>query len=587
MEKPKVKSQKAIQDLASELLKVHAQRSTATPFFLGSGSSDSYHQFEEEFPWQETEDQLRSIDEINQDLCSGKVMDRLLVGDVGFGKTEVAMRSAYKMVLAGYQVIVLVPTTILCQQHANSFHQRLNHHGVEVRRLDRSIKKAQMEEIQLEMESGQCDILVSTHRILSTKWNYSNLGLIIVDEEQRFGVSHKEKLKSIRSNVHVLSMTATPIPRTLHMSMIGLRDISLIETPPKNRRPVKTEVVPISDQAIQEAIYRELDRDGQVFVIYNRVQDIERMKQKLGQLIPEAGITVAHGQMPEKSLERSIQEFLSHKTSILLCTTIVESGIDMPQVNTLVVYNAERFGLSQLHQIRGRVGRSELQAYALFLTQPPLSDDAHARLDSLIHHQELNAGYAIASQDLDLRGAGDLLRSQQSGHIGAIGLNLYTSMLEHAIAELQGHEQQEKIQTEILLGTKPAIPRDYINTDIDRLKTYRMIFESHKASQQTSLRDRILQNYGKIPHDVEQLFTLSRIKHQLSELGVIRAKKVHFEEVLLTFEPGYLQKALQNANPSKLYELNPNGEIRIPLPDGTKTLEAVESALMELTGLQD
>ncbi|MFK7873212.1 MAG: transcription-repair coupling factor [Oligoflexales bacterium] len=579
----KSKAKKAIHDLAEELLNLQAKRTTSQPIRVTHQSEDIYRQFEGDFPWQETEDQLRSLQEIDHDLTSGLVMDRLLVGDVGFGKTEIAMRAAMKTILSGYQVIVLVPTTILCQQHERSFHHRMNHYGITVKRLDRSIKTADTKKIESLFKTGRCDVLISTHRILSKQWPMSKVGLVIIDEEQRFGVSHKEKLKSLRSNVHILSMTATPIPRTLHMSMVGLREISLIETPPKNRQAIQTEIKPFSSDAIRDSIYRELDRDGQVFIIYNRVTDIERVRHEIERLVPNTSITIAHGQMSESSLDKSIQEFLSHKTSILLCTTIVESGIDMPNVNTLIVYEAQRFGLSQLHQIRGRVGRSHVQAFALFLTRPPLSDEAQARLNSLLHHQELNAGFAIASQDLEQRGAGDLLGSKQSGHIGAVGLSLYTSMLEHAISELKGESQQNHTETELQIGVKPVIPRDYINTDLERLKSYRRIFDTTEHSTQQSLQKELEEHYGPMPEELHQLFTLSRIRSHLGSLGVIRAKKIQESEILLYFHKGRLQKALQNVKPSPIYEVTNKGELRVFLAQGSGLLAAFEAALAPLS----
>ncbi len=522
-EKRKAKAKGAIQDMAEKLLRLHAQRSLASikPF---NQPDDEYLKFEAEFAYDETEDQLRAIHDVEADLSAGKPMDRLVCGDVGFGKTEVALRAAMRTVLEGGQVLVLVPTTVLCYQHYRLFKTRLESHGVRVAQVNRFVSAAATKEATEGLKIGTVDVLIGTHRLLSKDVKPKKLGLLVVDEEQRFGVSHKEKLKELRAGAHILTLTATPIPRTLHMAMVGMRDISIIATPPQDRMAVKTYVARFDEALIKEAIEHEIRRGGQVFFVHNRVEDIEQVRLFLKALIPGADIRIGHGQMAEHQLERVILDFIEQRFQVLLCTTIIESGIDMPNVNTLIVNHAERFGLAQLYQLRGRVGRSNQQAYAYFLTPPEerLSEDGRKRLDVLAAHQELGAGFQIASYDLELRGAGNLLGGEQSGHAAAVGLELYTEMLEDAIQALRGAAVPERIDTEIKLPVTALIPVTYIPPETQRLQMYKKLFACETDMELRALKQELQDRYGPLPAPAALLIKVARLKQQLKSIGALR-----------------------------------------------------------------
>ena len=522
-ERRKAKAKGAIQDMADKLLRLHAQRSLASirPF---SPADDEYLKFEAEFTYDETEDQLRAIHDVEADLVVGKPMDRLVCGDVGFGKTEVALRAAMRTVLEGAQVLVLVPTTVLCYQHYRLFKSRLESHGVRVAQVNRFVSSAAIKEATAGLASGSIDVLIGTHRLLSKDVKPKKLGLLVVDEEQRFGVGHKEKLKELRAGAHVLTLTATPIPRTLHMAMVGMRDISIIATPPHDRMAVKTYIARFDETLIKEAIEQEIRRGGQVFFVHNRVEDIEEVRLFLKTIVPGVDIRIGHGQMAEHQLERVILDFIEQRFQVLLCTTIIESGIDMPNVNTLIVNHAERFGLAQLYQLRGRVGRSNQQAYAYFLTPPAesLSDDSRKRLDVLAAHQELGAGFQIASYDLELRGAGNLLGGEQSGHAAAVGLELYTEMLEDAIQTLRGEPVADRIDTEIKLPVAALIPVSYIQSEPQRLQMYKKLFACETEAELRGLKQEIQDRYGALPAPTTLLFKVARLKQQLKSLGALR-----------------------------------------------------------------
>ena len=517
-EKKKSRIKSEIKDMAEALLKVQAAREIADVHRYNP-PDDEYFKLEAEFPYEETEDQQKAIDDVFADLVGEKPMDRLVCGDVGFGKTEVALRAAMRSVLEGDQVLILVPTTVLCYQHYRTFSDRLSRHGVKVAQVNRFVDgkttKANLEALA----RGDLDILIGTHRLLSKDIKPMRLGLLVIDEEQRFGVVHKEKLKEMRANAHVLTLTATPIPRTLHMSMLGLRDISIIATPPQERLSVKTYICRFDESLIREAILNEIARGGQVFFLHNRVEDIEEMRLFLKSLVPGIDIRAAHGQMKEHKLEEVIIDFMEQKFPVLLCTTIIESGIDMPNVNTLIVNRAENFGLAQLYQIRGRVGRSSMQAYAYFMTaaEDTLTDDGKKRLEILSAHQELGAGFQIASHDLEIRGAGNLLGGDQSGKISEIGLEMYTDMLETAIAELRGQEVIEKIDTEIRLPVTALIPATYISHENLRLQLYKSLFSASDEDDLGRLKRETLDRFGPMPDELTRLFRVATLKRGLAQ----------------------------------------------------------------------
>ncbi|MEY4631693.1 MAG: transcription-repair coupling factor [Pseudomonadota bacterium] len=517
-EKKKSRIKGEIKDMAEALLKIQAARALADVHRY-TPPGDEYFKMEAEFPYEETEDQRKAIDDVFADLVAEKPMDRLVCGDVGFGKTEVALRAAMRTVLEGDQVLVLVPTTVLCYQHYRTFSERLARHGVKVGQVNRFVD-AKTTKYNLDaLTRGELDILVGTHRLLSKDIKPKNLGLLVIDEEQRFGVTHKEKLKELRANAHVLTLTATPIPRTLHMSMLGLRDISIIATPPQERLSVKTYICRFDESLIREAILNEVARGGQVFFLHNRVEDIEEMRLFVKSLVPGIDVRTAHGQMKEHQLESVIIDFMEQKFPVLLCTTIIESGIDMPNVNTLIVNRAENFGLAQLYQIRGRVGRSSMQAYAYFMTaaEDTLTDDARKRLEVLSAHQELGAGFQIASHDLELRGAGNLLGGDQSGKISEIGLEMYTDMLETAIAELRGQTVIEKIDTEIKLPLTALIPSTYIAAENLRLQLYKSIFSAGDEDELLAMKKDTADRFGPMPEELSRLFRVATLKRGLAQ----------------------------------------------------------------------
>jgi len=522
-EKRKAKVRGSIRVMAEELLKLQAKRAIAS---IGAypPPDDTYLQFESEFPYIETDDQLRAIQDVEADLRGGKPMDRLVCGDVGFGKTEVAIRAAMRAVLEGSQVLILVPTTVLCYQHYRTFQSRLEKHGVRVAQANRFVKSTDMKLALEGLKNGTIDVLVGTHRILSKDIKPKKLGLLVVDEEQRFGVAHKERLKELRAGAHVLTLTATPIPRTLHMAMVGLRDISIIATPPQDRVSVKTYIAKFDEDLIREAIDQEVRRGGQVFFVHNRVEDIEQIRQFIRRLVPQYEVRVGHGQMSEHQLEQVIVDFLEQKYPVLLCTTIIESGIDMPNVNTLIVNRADRFGLAQLYQLRGRVGRSNLQAYAYFLTPADerLSEEAKRRLDILSANQELGAGFQIASYDLELRGAGNLLGGEQTGHAAAVGLELYTEMLEAAINDIRGEEVKIKIDTEIKLPVSAHIPTSYIASENQRLHLYKRLFAAETDEAIVALCRDTEDRFGSAPHQFGLLIRIARLKHRLRACSAAR-----------------------------------------------------------------
>lgn len=514
----KVKSrvQSSVEDIADELIQLYAEREQRKGFAF-SEDSEMQREFEASFPYQETEDQLRCIAEIKEDMEKRRPMDRLLCGDVGYGKTEVAIRAAFKAIADGKQVAFLVPTTILAQQHYETILERFQDHAINIGLLSRFRTKKQQTETLNGLRKGTVDIVVGTHRLLSKDVKYHDLGLLIVDEEQRFGVKHKERVKQLKSNVDVLTLTATPIPRTLHMSMLGVRDLSVIETPPENRFPIQTYVMEYNPILVREAIEREMGRGGQVFFLYNRVDNIDKVARDIGMLVDGARIAVAHGQMNESELENVIIGFLEGEFDVLVSTTIIETGVDIPNVNTLIVNDADRMGLSQLYQLRGRVGRSNRVAYAYFTykQQKILSEVAEKRLQAIKEFTELGSGFKIAMRDLSIRGAGNLLGSQQHGFIDSVGYDLYSKMLKDAVDARRGGKDIEEIipfEPEISLKVDAYIPEEYINDEKQKIDVYKMFQTIESEGDITELQDELIDRFGDYPEEVENLFTVSKLR---------------------------------------------------------------------------
>ncbi|SHJ34519.1 transcription-repair coupling factor [Malonomonas rubra DSM 5091] len=520
-EKARLKARAAVEELARQLLELYAKRELRQGFAY-SAPDKLYKEFEATFPHEETDDQLSAIEDTLSDMQSDKPMDRLVCGDVGYGKTEVALRAAVKAVLDSKQVAVLVPTTVLARQHWESFSQRLKDFPVRVEMVSRFRTPAENKKTLEAAAAGNVDILIGTHRILQRDVRFKDLGLVIVDEEQRFGVSHKEKLKQLRAEVDILTLTATPIPRTLHMSMAGMRDLSVIDTAPVDRLAIRTYVTRFDDELLRQAILRELRRGGQVYFIHNRVQTIDAMAEQLRELVPEASIAVGHGQMAEKELEQVMLDFIEGKSNLLLATTIVENGLDIPRANTIIVNRADCFGLSQLYQLRGRVGRSDRRAYAYLLIpgEASLTKDARERLKVLQELTELGAGFRIASHDLELRGAGDLLGAKQSGPIAAIGFELYTELLEETINKLRGLEHEEKVDPEIRLGLSAFFAEKYLPDPNQRLQFYQRMAAAESDEELFDISEELRDRYGEMPSAGEALLGTMRLRILLKKLRI-------------------------------------------------------------------
>jgi len=520
-EKARLKARAAVEELARQLLELYAKRELRQGFAY-SAPDQIFREFEATFPYEETADQLQAIEETLQDMQSQKSMDRLVCGDVGYGKTEVALRAAFKAVLDGKQVAVLVPTTVLASQHWESFTKRLEEFPVRVAMVSRFRTAAENKRTLDAVAAGKIDILIGTHRLLQRDVRFKDLGLVIVDEEQRFGVSHKEKLKQLRAEVDILTLTATPIPRTLHMSLAGMRELSVIETAPVDRLAIRTYVTRFDDELIRQAILRELRRGGQVYFVHNRVQTIDAMAEQLRQLVPEAKISIGHGQLAEKDLEQVMLDFIAGKNNLLLASTIIENGLDIPRANTIIINRADCFGLSQLYQLRGRVGRSDRRAYAYLLIpgEASLTREARERLKVLQELTELGAGFRIASHDLELRGAGDLLGAKQSGPIAAIGFELYTELLEETIARLRGLEREERVDPEIRLGLSAYLPEKYLPDPNQRLQFYQRMASAGEDSELFDLAEELRDRYGELPAAGELLIGIMRLRILLKKLRI-------------------------------------------------------------------
>ncbi|MBN1231295.1 MAG: transcription-repair coupling factor [Anaerolineales bacterium] len=528
----KEKVRKAVQEVAEDLLDLYARRKTAGGY---SFSKDTVWQNEMEasFPYIETPDQVKVIQEVKNDMEKDQPMDRLICGDVGYGKTEVALRAAFKAVMDSRQVAILVPTTVLAQQHYRTFRERLAAYPVNVEMLSRFRTPHEQTRIIHKLAEGEVDIIIGTHRLVQTDIQFKDLGLVIIDEEQRFGVSHKEYLKKLRTEVDVLTMTATPIPRTLYMTLTNVRDISTISTPPQERLPISTHVGPYSAKLIRQAVLRELERGGQVFFVHNRVQTIDAMKQQLNKLVPEAKIEIAHGQMQEKDLEKRMRKFSSGSVDMLLCTSIIEAGLDIPNANTLIVDRADTFGLAQLYQLRGRVGRGAQRAYAYFFRHPQKSptEDGQQRLETLAENTQLGAGLNIAMRDLEIRGAGDILGNRQHGHITAVGFHLYTRLLAQAVTHLrqQGYLPKEKMNTSldlyhplinVDLPIVIAIPDDYVPDSAMRISLYRRLSEIRNLQEIEVLVDEFSDRFGEPPGPIKNMFFQLRVKVMAEKAGL-------------------------------------------------------------------
>jgi len=519
--KTKARVRKAMKDMADELLKLYAARKLAQGHSFSS-DSEFVREFEDAFEFSETEDQAQAITDVIRDMESSQPMDRLLCGDVGYGKTEVAMRAAFKAVSDNKQVAVLAPTTVLAFQHYETFKQRFGPFPVTIEMISRFRNPKQQKEILQKLEAGKIDVLIGTHRLLSKDLKFADLGLLIVDEEQRFGVRHKERIKQMRKQVDVLTMSATPIPRTLHMSLVGLRDMSVIETPPKDRMAIQTVVASWDDKLIQSAVEQELERGGQVYFVHNRVESIWEIAAKLQELAPKARIAVGHGQMSESELEKVMLKFMHHEADILVATTIIENGLDIPLCNTILINRADRLGLSELYQLRGRVGRSNRRAYAYLLIprEMELTPLARRRLAALKEFSDLGAGFKIAALDLELRGAGNLLGGEQSGHIEAVGFELYTQMLERAVREMKGEAAPEEAETQLNLGLNIRIPADYIPEENQRLRMYKRVAGVETESQLGDVGAELQDRYGPPPPAVRNLLDYASLKLLCLRVGV-------------------------------------------------------------------
>jgi transcription-repair coupling factor (superfamily II helicase) len=586
-QKTKAKAKRAMRDMADELLRLYAERKLVGGFAFAA-DTPWQREFEDGFEFVLTPDQETAIEDVKRDMEDAVPMDRLLCGDVGYGKTEVAMRAAFKAVMEGKQTAVLTPTTVLAYQHFDTFRSRFVPFPVKVELLSRFRSSKEQKEIAKRVEAGEIDVVIGTHRLLSKDVRFKDLGLVVVDEEQRFGVAHKERLKHLKKRVDVLTLSATPIPRTLNMSLTGLRDMSLIETPPRNRLAIQTQVVQFSENVVKSAMELELARGGQIFFIHNRVETIETIAALVQRLVPQARLVVGHGQMNEKEMERVMLDFIDYKYDVLVATTIIENGIDIPRANTIIINRADAYGLSQLYQLRGRVGRSNRRAYAYLLipNEQELSPIARRRLAAIREFSDLGAGFRIAALDLELRGAGNFLGGQQSGHMDALGFDLYTQMLERTVAELRGEAIEDETSVSINLGVDLAIPDDYIQDMGQRLRTYKRVSSARDEETLTGIKTETEDRYGRLPPSVERLFEYARLRRLAEQTGVISIDKT---------TAGFAVKLSEKANvaPEKLAiwlserkgaTFTPSGVLRVDLDEEEQeqVLEIVRDVLLEI-----
>jgi transcription-repair coupling factor (superfamily II helicase) len=583
----KVRVRKSLEDMADQLLALYAARKTAAGFaFTPDGNFQ--REFEDAFEFEETPDQNSAIADIKRDMQSATPMDRLLCGDVGYGKTEVAMRAAFKAVADSKQVAVLAPTTVLAFQHFETFKRRFAAFPARIEMMSRFRTAAQQKETLAALEAGKVDVVIGTHRLLSKDVKFQDLGLLIVDEEQRFGVAHKERLKEMRKNVDALALSATPIPRTLHMSLVGLRDMSLIETPPRDRLAIQTVVAPFREDLIRTAIENELARDGQVYFIHNRVESIYSLATLVTKLVPKARVVVGHGQMGEKELETVMLKFIRDKADVLVSTTIVENGLDIPRANTILINRADRLGLAELYQLRGRVGRSDRRAYAYLLVPPEttLSEIARKRLAAMKEFSELGAGFRIAALDLELRGAGNMLGRQQHGHIEAIGFDLYCQMLERAVSKLKGEEAAPELRTTLSLGFDVRIPDNYIPSENLRLRTYKRVSSIASDEEKQDVRKELEDRFGPPPLSVDNLLEYAVLKSMCERLRISAIER-QGARVAIRFHPETAidPAALVNVVRSrKGVKLDPSGVLWMELTRGEPVTQAVRNVLLRLRG---
>ena len=568
--KTKARVRKAMQDMAAELLKLYAERRTVegNAFSL---DNEFQREFEDAFDYTETDDQITAIRAVKEDMESPTPMDRLLCGDVGYGKTEVAMRAAFKAVQDGKQVAVLTPTTVLSFQHFETFKQRFAQFPIHIEMISRFRTAKEQKDIVERVSTGRVDILIGTHRLLSKDIKFQDLGLLIVDEEQRFGVRHKERLKQLRKQIDVLAMSATPIPRTLHMSLVGLRDMSIIETPPKDRMAIQTVVARFDEKIVRSAIEVELERGGQVFFVHNRVESIYEIAARIQELVPAARVAVAHGQMGENDLEKVMLAFMRHEFDVLVATTIIENGLDIPLANTILINRAERHGLSELYQLRGRVGRSNRRAYAYLLIPPEneLTEIARRRLAALKEFSDLGAGFKIAALDLELRGAGNMLGGEQSGHIEAVGFELYTSMLEAAVKEMKGEAGEERPATQLNLGIALRIDESYVPEENQRLRLYKKIAGTSTEAAVSEVRAEMEDRYGALPDATVYLLEAATLRLECERIGIAQVDRKRGELQIRFMEnaavdPAHLMQ-LVSRNAKRGAQFTPQGLLKFPL----------------------
>ena len=583
----KSRVRKSLEEMADKLLALYAERKTAQGFAFSS-DGNWQREFEDAFEFEETPDQLTAIGDVKRDLEKSSPMDRLLCGDVGYGKTEVAMRAAFKAIGDSKQVAVLTPTTVLAFQHFETFKKRFAAFPARIEMLSRFRTTAEQKHVLADLEAGKIDIVIGTHRLLSKDVKFQDLGLLVVDEEQRFGVAHKERLKEMKKNVHALALSATPIPRTLHMSLVGLRDMSVIETPPRDRLAIQTVVSPFKEEMVKKAIENELARDGQVYFIHNRVESIYSLANLVSKLAPKARVVVGHGQMAEKELEQVMLKFIRDEADVLVATTIVENGLDIPRANTILINRADRLGLAELYQLRGRVGRSHHRAYAYLLVPPEriLSEVARKRLAAMKEFSELGAGFRIAALDLELRGAGNMLGRQQHGHIEAIGFDLYVQMLERAVAKLKGEEAAPELRTVLSLGLDVRIPPEYIPSENLRLRTYKRISSIATQAEKQDVRKELEDRFGAPPKSVENLLEYAVLK-SISERLRIAAVERQGAKIALRFhpettlEPAAVVKVVRSR---KGIKLDPSGVLWMELEKGEGVTGALHKVLAGLSG---
>ena len=511
--KTKKRVRGAVKEIAKDLVQLYASRQEQEGYQYGEDTVWQ-REFEEMFPFEETEDQLLAIEAVKRDMQSRRIMDRLICGDVGYGKTEIAIRAAFKAVQEDKQVVYLVPTTILAQQHYNTFVQRMRDFPVRIDLMCRFRTPAQQKKTVEDLKRGLVDIVIGTHRVLSNDMKFKDLGLLIIDEEQRFGVQHKEKIKKLKENVDVMTLTATPIPRTLHMSLIGIRDMSVLEEAPNDRMPIQTYVMEYNDEMVREAIERECSRQGQVYYVYNRVEDIAEITARIQKLVPEVTVAYAHGQMKEHQLEKIMYDFINGEIDVLVSTTIIETGLDISNVNTMIIHDADRLGLSQLYQLRGRVGRSNRMAYAflLYRRDKMLKEVAEKRLSAIREFTDLGSGFKIAMRDLEIRGAGNLLGAQQHGHMEAVGYDLYCKMLNEAVKHLKGEMEEETYTTTMDLNVDAFIPDSYIPNEYQKLDIYKRIAAVETEEEMEDMVEELIDRFGDIPKKVETLLEVAGLK---------------------------------------------------------------------------